>query len=122
MNQFEYLEGVSSLVKNNTLVHSDTKPVFSFEYDSLFYNEYVGVSGFKLDGVKSDMTTSQIAEVESFIDSASVEADPLVLQNSVHCNYLASTDWYVVRQAETGKAIPADVLELRAAARLAVVN
>lgn len=31
--------------------------------------------------------------------------------------YLASTDWYAARLAETGQAIPADVLEKRQAAR-----
>jgi hypothetical protein len=31
--------------------------------------------------------------------------------------YLASTDWYVVRQQETGKAIPAEVLAERQKAR-----
>jgi hypothetical protein len=35
--------------------------------------------------------------------------------------YLASTDWYVVRFAETGVAIPADVLTLRQEARDAIV-
>ena len=32
--------------------------------------------------------------------------------------YLAETDWYVVRFAETGKPIPEDILADRAAARL----
>lgn len=32
--------------------------------------------------------------------------------------YLSSTDWYVVRLAETGVAVPADVTQKRAAARL----
>lgn len=36
--------------------------------------------------------------------------------------YLASTDWYVVRKAETGEAIPQDILDARAAARLSVVE
>jgi hypothetical protein len=31
--------------------------------------------------------------------------------------YLASTDWLIVRHAETGKDIPADVLDARANAR-----
>lgn len=31
--------------------------------------------------------------------------------------YLASTDWYVVRFAETGVAIPEDVVQARAEAR-----
>lgn len=36
--------------------------------------------------------------------------------------YLASTDWYVVRKAETGQEIPADVLQKRQEARDAVVE
>ena len=32
--------------------------------------------------------------------------------------YLQETDWYAYRKAETGKAIPDDVLEKRAQARL----
>ena len=34
--------------------------------------------------------------------------------------YLASTDWYVIRKAETGIDIPEDILELRSAARASV--
>ena len=36
-------------------------------------------------------------------------------------DYLASTDWYVTRHAETGVAVPADVTTARAAARAAIV-
>ena len=36
--------------------------------------------------------------------------------------YLASTDWYVVRKAETGVEIPADVLAASQAARDSVVE
>ena len=32
--------------------------------------------------------------------------------------YLAETDWYVTRNAETGKAVPDDILAKRAQARL----
>jgi len=32
--------------------------------------------------------------------------------------YLAETDWYVSREAETGKAVPSDVLTKRAQARI----
>lgn len=35
--------------------------------------------------------------------------------------YLAYTDWYVVRFAETGEAIPADIAADRAAARASVI-
>lgn len=41
--------------------------------------------------------------------------------NAEHHAYLASTDWYVVRFAETGVAIPADILAARQAARDAIV-
>jgi hypothetical protein len=33
-------------------------------------------------------------------------------------SYLAETDWYVTRFAETGKEIPKDILEKRAKARI----
>lgn len=36
--------------------------------------------------------------------------------------YLASTDWYVTRKAETGKDIPEDVLAQRETARTAVTK
>ena len=35
--------------------------------------------------------------------------------------YLASTDWYVVRFAETGTPIPQDILDARQAARDSIV-
>lgn len=42
--------------------------------------------------------------------------------NSAALAYLAETDWYVIRRQETGEAIPADVLDKRAAARKVVVR
>ncbi len=51
------------------------------------------------------------------------EASPLSpeqqkIQNEYDARqYLAQTDWYVVRSIETGKSIPEDVLQKRAAAR-----
>lgn len=47
------------------------------------------------------------------------EFDPLALhKKSEALTYLASTDWYVVRKAETGKEIPQEIVEKRAEARL----
>lgn len=34
--------------------------------------------------------------------------------------YLAATDWYIVREAETGRHVPQEVLDKRAAARATV--
>ena len=36
--------------------------------------------------------------------------------------YLASTDWYISRKAETAEAVPSDVTTARAAARAAIVE
>jgi hypothetical protein len=40
--------------------------------------------------------------------------------NLQNLEYLSSTDWYVTRASETGKAIPEDVLTKRAEAREAI--
>jgi hypothetical protein len=41
--------------------------------------------------------------------------------NNESREYLKSTDWYVIRQQETGVAIPQDILDARQAAREAIV-
>ena len=41
--------------------------------------------------------------------------------NAESMAYLASTDWYASRKADTGEAIPSDIAALRAAAREAIV-
>jgi len=38
--------------------------------------------------------------------------------NALH--YLSSTDWYVIRELETGVPIPQEIKDLRAAARLQI--
>ena len=42
------------------------------------------------------------------------------LSNEQHLTYLQETDWYVVRKADTGVAIPTDVSNKRQAAREAI--
>jgi len=44
------------------------------------------------------------------------------IQNYQARKYLADTDWYVTRKAETGKAIPDDVLTKRQEAREKVIE
>ena len=41
--------------------------------------------------------------------------------NAPHLAYLASTDWYVVRFAETAVPVPSEILTARAAARAAII-
>lgn len=60
------------------------------------------------------------------ITTAMLDADLLRQEkersNDEHLKYLQSTDWYVVRKADTGKAIPSDVVTKRQAARDAIQN
>lgn len=42
--------------------------------------------------------------------------------NKTNREYLASTDWYVLRKSDAGTAIPSDILTKRAAARAAIVE
>lgn len=47
--------------------------------------------------------------------------DPQIAINEEARAYLNSTDWYVVRQAETGIPIPQDILDARQAARSRII-
>ena len=53
-------------------------------------------------------------------DKASQETTEATRVNlvSTGSNYLKDTDWYITRNTETGKEIPADILAKRAQARL----
>lgn len=51
---------------------------------------------------------------------AEAEARDQEARNAEARAYLADTDWYVVRQAETGEVIPEDISLARAKAREAV--
>jgi hypothetical protein len=83
-------------------------------------------------GVPNDPANQDCADVIAWIaegntpepefTDAESAANAQSLANFESLTYLASTDWYVIRSVETGVPLPTDVLELRAAARLVVVN
>ena len=73
-----------------------------------------------------------LSDVEATADNKYVQGilavmeqeDAKIAQEELTYNaleYLAKTDWYVSRKAETGKDIPEDVLRKRANARVAIV-
>jgi len=79
------------------------------------------------DGTANEAITS-IAAYQSIIDAWQVvkDAQPVELTaqeilNNESLGYLASTDWYITRNDETGAAVPDDVTTARAAARAAIV-
>lgn len=62
--------------------------------------------------------------ITEFIDSRTAEqiaATERELHNRIHKGYLSDTDWYVVRQLETGKPIPQDILDARQVARDSII-
>jgi hypothetical protein len=73
-------------------------------------------------------TVIEAADVDGYITAweanapeAEVELTAQEVTNRESKDYLASTDWYASRKADTGEAIPADVTTARAAARAVIV-
>ena len=76
-------------------------------------------------------TVIEAADVAGYItaweanapDAEEEVAEPTAQEviNAESMAYLASTDWYASRKADTGEAIPSDIAALRAAAREAIV-
>jgi hypothetical protein len=79
------------------------------------------------DGPNTDITPDDVAQYVTMWEANAPEAEAeleLTAQEVINAEsmaYLASTDWYVVRYAETGVAVPSDVTTARAAARSAIV-
>ena len=57
--------------------------------------------------------------LNSPIPIVSIDDEP---PNKESLAYLAETDWYLTRKFETGVAVPQDILDARAAARVAIVS
>ena len=59
----------------------------------------------------------------NLVRSEPVDTDVIRMEDNLSNRaYLTETDWYVTRKAETGKAIPEDVLAKRVAARAAIAE
>ncbi|MFT5452868.1 MAG: hypothetical protein ACI9N9_002366 [Enterobacterales bacterium] len=53
---------------------------------------------------------------------AEIAANTQQVINQVNLAYLARTDWYVIRKADSGEAVPTEVTDARAEARLSIVE
>ena len=79
------------------------------------------------DGPNTDITPDDVAQYVAMWEANTPEAEPeleLTAQEVINNDslaYLDSTDWYAIRYAETGVAVPSDVTTARAAARSAIV-
>jgi hypothetical protein len=82
-------------------------------------------------GVPNDPANRDCADVLQWIaegntptpefTDAEIAANTQAELNVTSRAYLASTDWYITRKAETGDAVPSEITTLRTAARDAIV-
>lgn len=111
----------SILMGDGRRVFSKTKPVFSFQYDELrFTGEH---PEYRKDGIVYALNPQQIAEVQTFLDNLQPDEElgRQIMANMEARRFLAETDWYVVRFAETGVPIPEDIKIARQEARNRIV-
>jgi hypothetical protein len=67
----------------------------------------------------ADLTSKDIPDSEkTFLTPEQIKEGESIQLKIAAKRYLAETDWYAVRKAETGKAVPSDVLTKRAQARI----
>jgi hypothetical protein len=117
MNSLIYDFQSCAIRKGDQTLEANIKPEFSFAYDALAYNS-ISMAKYQHENTEHDLTAEQVDEVEAYITS--VAPDPVAQTNMESLMYLADTDWYVVREFETGVEVPTEVLTKRAAARLAI--
>ena len=109
-----------SIMRDGRHIAGPTRPVFSFEYDALQFS--MNVRSYVHAGVEVAMNEAQIAEVLHFLNHLDVSEarSRRYAQSRQLIDYLASTDWYVIRALESGVPVPQDVTEARARAREAI--
>ena len=91
-------------------------------------------SGYLVNGtmsVPNDPANRDCADVLAWIEAgntpapeftdAEIAANTQSETNATSQAYLAFTDWYITRHAETAVAVPADVTTARAEARAAII-
>jgi len=112
---------ISILKADNRHVLAIERPQFTFEYLGMKFTkdaqEY-----WNLQNQLVAMTPEQVTEVSAFLSSVepSPELSAKVAENYRNRKFLQDTDWYVIRQAETGVPVPQDILDLRSRARAAI--
>ena len=78
-----------------------------------YSNRTFGLTFADFEWTDNPITESQFDAVVAY--------SPQLQINATSQAYLASTDWYITRHAETAVEVPADVTTARAAAREAIV-
>lgn len=92
-----------------------------------FFDLSVGVRAFESDGSQDFLITAAMRQLTAEELEAHLNPAPTAewLQAQINAEaqqYLADTDWYVIRMQETGEPIPVGVSEARATARQQIVT
>lgn len=111
-------------------IYNDTegkKPVDGKSYTAPGGNEVFTVQNYEQMEAEALKIADEVKKENPLGITDEMLAADLIRQekertNDEHLKYLQSTDWYVVRKADTGKAIPSDVVTKRQAARDAIQN
>jgi hypothetical protein len=69
-----------------------------------------------------EVVCGQIEKDGVFTTPKPTKANAQAEINQENLAYLDSTDWYVIRNADSGEAVPIEISEARAAARLLIVE
>ena len=121
MNTFTYDLNNSFLRLGEQTLSSGIKPEFSFAYDALSYTSVTnGTNVYTFEDVEYALSSEEISEIETYLEA--VVEDTVGSANFRARDFLRQTDWYVVRQMETGEAVPVNVLADRAEARENIVD
>ena len=121
MNTFTYDLNSSFLRLGEQTLSSGLKPEFSFAYDILRYTSVTnGTNVYTFEDVEYALSSEEISEIETYLET--VEENTTESANFRARDFLRQTDWYIVRQMETGEAVPVNVLADRAQAREDIVD
>lgn len=85
------------------------------QYDEAY--EYVSANDYTIEEVEA---VDGVRQFKIVTIPAPTEAELKQARIAELESYLASTDWYAIRESETGVDIPADIKQARADARLEI--
>ena len=110
--------GTIGRTQEGMLLRSPQRPPFSFDYDVVTYTEKDKSVFWNL--ARRNMTNEETEEVLRYMDSIKVDEQltTKMAENAQAKKILERTDWFVIRNIETGKAIPENVSTMRAEARV----
>ena len=118
MNTFIHQNGLSLIEKDGQRLEAFLKPEFRFKFDELQFHE--STKSYMLDGVETELSELEITELNDYI--VAQDANPQTQTNFEAQMFLFDTDWYVIRRAETGAAIPTEILIKRKESREAITE